>query len=52
MRDSKDRVILPLEKISEPLISATEDDYTVILNSKIRVPQLEARAMVDHLMII
>ena len=43
--------IIPIERISEPLISAPENRCVVVLNSKIRVPSLEARIMVDHLTI-
>lgn len=48
--DNDQFIILPVDKINELLISATEDMYIVILKAKIKVPRLEAKAMVDHLM--
>ena len=44
-----DYAILPIEHVSEPLITAPEGNAIAILNSKIRIPSLEARIMVDHL---
>ena len=47
--NSLDHKTLPLHQISEPLISAKETECVAVLNSKLRVPSLEARTLLDHL---
>ena len=44
-----DCAILPIEHVSEPLITAPVSNAIAILNSEIRILSLEARIMVDHL---
>ena len=47
--DSELSKIIPIEQMSEPLISVPEGSNLAILNSKVKLQSVEARTMIDHL---